>query len=241
MPETVLTPGRRRAASILRAAREVFLERGWDHFSIERIAEYAECSRPLVYKHFSSKEEILLALAIESKSRRVRLFERAIDFKGRPREKMLAVGEVEEILFERDLPIEMFVASTALRAKTSIQRQEQLKVIDVRAVSMSASIIREAVAEGDLTLPAPMRPEDMLFALWAIRWGAANIIRSDTPIDHAGIQHPEGAVLYSLSAMLDGYKWRPLSSEMDYRATRERVYKEIFTREVLDEILGRNE
>lgn len=241
MPEAILTRGRQRAAQILHAARDVFLEHGWDHFSIERIAEYAECSRPLVYKHFSSKEEILLALAIESKERRVRLFERALDFKGRTREKMLAIGEVEDILFERDLPIEMFVASTALRAKTSLQRQEQLKVMDVRAVSMGASIIREATADGDLTLPAPMRPEEMLFSLWAIRWGAANIIRSDTPIDHAGIQHPEASVLYALGAMLDGFGWRPLSTEFDYRKTRERVYKELFAKPVLDDILGRNE
>jgi hypothetical protein len=37
--------------------------------------------------------------------------------------------------------------------------------------------------------------------------------------------------------MLDGYGWRPLSREFDYKATRQRVREEVFTREVVDEIL----
>lgn len=93
MPAVGYQRGAERATQILRAAREVFLADGWDHFSVERIAEFMECSRPLVYKHFSCKEEILLALAIESKSRRVRFYERAVMFRGRLREKMLAIGE----------------------------------------------------------------------------------------------------------------------------------------------------
>jgi para-nitrobenzyl esterase len=43
-------------------------------------------------------------------------------FPGHAREKMLAVGEVETFLSPRDLPVELFVASTCLRAKTSRRR-----------------------------------------------------------------------------------------------------------------------
>jgi AcrR family transcriptional regulator len=228
----------KRTTQILRAAREVFLADGWDHFSVERIAEFMERSRPLIYKHFSCKEEILLALAIESKARRVKFYERAVMFAGRLREKMLAIGEVETFLSPRDLPVELLVASAALRAKTSRQRQEELRVLDVRAISLGAGIIREAVAVRDLRLPGDLCPEDLLFFMWAARWGALNILRSDTPLELAGISHPTLSIEMSLALMLDGYGWKPLSTEWDYKATRQRVHAEAFPPALVSKILS---
>lgn len=238
MPAVGYQRGAERATQILRAAREVFLSDGWDHFSVERIAEFMECSRPLVYKHFSCKEEILLALAIESKSRRVRFYERAVMFRGRLREKMLAIGEVETFLSKHDLPVELMIASARLRAKTSRERQDQLMLLDVRAISLGAGIIREAVAAGDLELPADLGPEDLLFFMWSSRWGALNIMRSDTPIEQAGILQPALSVEMSLGMMLDAYGWQPLSSEWDYKATRGRVHQEAFPPELVEQILS---
>ena len=229
-------PTDRRAGQILRTAREVFLSDGWDYFSIERIAECVECSRPLVYKHFSCKEEILLALAIESKRRRVRLCERAVTLQGRPRERMVAIGEVETYLMPRDLPVELFVASTSLRAKTSRERQDELKLLDVRAVSFGAGVIREAVSAGDLVLPNGTSPEDLLFFMWASRWGAANIMRSDTPLGSAGVANPGRAVEVSLGLLLDGYGWRPLSPEWNYAETRRRVRQQCFPEEFVSAV-----
>jgi len=226
-----------RAGQILMAARELFLSEGWDGFSVERIAEFMECSRPLVYKHFSCKEEILLALAIESKWRRVRFYEKAVMFRGRPREKMLSLGEVEVFLFPRDLPVELLVASTCMRAKTSRERQDELKVLDVRSISVGAAIVREAVAAGDVTLPKQMRPEDMLFCTWAARWGTFNIVRSDTPLAQSGVLHPVPAMDHALGMMLDGYGWRPLTNEWDYRESRARIRAEAFPPEFVDEVL----
>ncbi|MEX0678790.1 MAG: TetR/AcrR family transcriptional regulator [Pirellulales bacterium] len=238
MAQATYQASEKRAVQILLAARELFLADGWDHFSVERIAEFMECSRPLVYKHFSCKEEILLALAIESKRRRARFYERAVMFPGRPREKILAIGEVETFLSPRDLPVELLVASTCLRAKTSRERQGELKVLDVRAISLGAGIIREAVNAGDLKLPGRMCPEDLLFFMWASRWGASTIMRSDTPIAMAGVAEPALAVEWSLGLLLDGYGWQPLSSQWDYKRTRKRVHAEAFPPEVVEEILG---
>lgn len=226
-----------RAGQILMAARELFLSEGWDGFSVERIAEFMECSRPLVYKHFSCKEEILLALAIESKWRRVRFYEKAVMFRGRPREKMLSLGEVEVFLFPRDLPVELLVASTCMRAKTSRERQDELKVLDVRSISVGAAIVREAVAAGDVTLPKQMRPEDMLFCTWAARWGTFNIVKSDTPLAQSGVLHPVPAMDHALGMMLDGYGWRPLTNEWDYRESRTRIRAEAFPPEFVEEVL----
>lgn len=65
------TPGRGRPrdpeadAAILKAALELFIERGVDGTSLEQIAKRAGVARLTVYRRWSSKEE-LLAAAIES-------------------------------------------------------------------------------------------------------------------------------------------------------------------------------
>ncbi len=56
-------PGRPRSAradrAILRAAVEVFVERGIDETSIEEIAERAKVARTTLYRRWSSKEELI--------------------------------------------------------------------------------------------------------------------------------------------------------------------------------------
>lgn len=238
MPQTEYKRAGERIHQILDGARELFLSDGWDHFTVEHIADHIECSRPLIYTYFTSKEEILLALAIQSKHRRLRLAAQALKLGGHSRERMLALGEVEDLLLPRDLPVELLVASTSLRAKTSRARQRELKALDIRAVALSTGVIQEAVDAGELSLPESMRPEELIFSMWAMLWGAASIMRSDMPLRNAGVHHPPTAIHFSLGVLLDGLGWRPLMSEFDYRATRKRVYREVFGRKTVQALLA---
>ncbi len=57
-----------RRQQILEAARQLFLDQGFDQASVEEIAEAAEVSKGLVYFYFRSKDEILAALVRETYS-----------------------------------------------------------------------------------------------------------------------------------------------------------------------------
>jgi hypothetical protein len=61
---------------------------------------------------------------------------------------------------------------------------------------------------------------------------------SDTPLEQSGVASPRLAVEVSLALLLDGYGWRPLSTEWDYRETRRRVQAEAFPAEVVAGVLG---
>lgn len=222
---------------ILNAAREVLLKQGWDYFGIDRIAEYLECSRSLIYAHFPSKEEILLALSIESTRLRLRLSEKALEFKGRPRERMLAYGEVEALLYERHTPVQLIVTAAHSRSKTTPERQRESNRLVTISISMGAKIIREAIEAKDLTLPKKMSPEEFYYAIWALNWGSISLIQSDYSLAEAGIKNPRRTTHKSMGLMLDGYGWRPLTSEFNYRTTWERVYKEVFTPEVIKSLM----
>jgi AcrR family transcriptional regulator len=46
---------------IIQAARELFLERGFDHVSVGDIAERAEVGRTTFFRHFGDKQEVVFA------------------------------------------------------------------------------------------------------------------------------------------------------------------------------------
>lgn len=60
-PETE-GPGRDTRSRILAAARELAVEKGFDEFTVERVAEQAGVSRMTVYYQFGSKQGLLEAL-----------------------------------------------------------------------------------------------------------------------------------------------------------------------------------
>ena len=230
-----------REQEILDAAREVLLDDGYGGFSIEAVAEAMACSRAAIYKRFSCKEEIVLALAIETERLQQRLRDRALLFRGRPRERLMAVGAVSVILFPRQLIAKLLVTSPAIaRAKTSRERQQELRLLMTRGVCSDMGIVRDAVACGDLAPPEGMSHQGIFFGLWAAQWGAMGFMSSDIPLRQLGFENPEGSMFGSLVAMMDGFGWRPLSSEWDYNETLQRISTELFPPEVVAEVDGRS-
>jgi AcrR family transcriptional regulator len=59
---TIDSAGMKRAPLILEAAEKLFYERSFDGVGVDEIGKAAGISGPTVYRHFSSKEEILAAL-----------------------------------------------------------------------------------------------------------------------------------------------------------------------------------
>ncbi|PZU88165.1 MAG: TetR family transcriptional regulator [Chelatococcus sp.] len=55
----------RKAASILAAARELFIDKGFDPVSMEMVARQAPVSKATLYAHFASKEELFTAVVVD--------------------------------------------------------------------------------------------------------------------------------------------------------------------------------
>ena len=74
-------PGEERKRSIIRAAREAFAEGGFSATSVKDIAEAADVSEALIYKHFPSKEA-LYAEVLEYGHEMVRISRRELEALG---------------------------------------------------------------------------------------------------------------------------------------------------------------
>ena len=216
---------------ILDVATEMVSARGYLGLNMDRIAEATEYSKGTIYQHFSCKEDVLIALAVEAHEKRISMFARAAAFDGHPRERLAAICVACELsvrLYPENFKIEQILRTASIWEKTSPDRQSVLRSCETGCMNIVAGIIRDALGQGDLILPAATGPEDLGFALWSMSYGAASIMTTSGRLDELGIGEPFACVRRSMTLMLDGYGWKPLSKDWDYPRTFERIHREVF-------------
>lgn len=220
---------------ILAVARELLLERGYLGLTMDRIAERTEYSKGTIYQHFPNKEEVVMALVIETAQRRARLFDRAATFRGKTRERLAAVGVAAEVfirLYPDHFQSEQVVRPSSLRDKTSPERQRELELCEHRCMEVATGVVRDAVAQGDLVLPPGVDAQELTYGLWSMSVGAFSLLACEFPLPELGIPRPLEALRRNQHVLLDGYGWRPLAHEYDYQATYTRILTEVFADEV---------
>ena len=223
-----------REAALLDVARAQLAEGGYLGMSMDRIAEEMEYSKGTIYQHFSCKEEVLIALAIQTGEKRTSMFRRAADLEGSTRERIHGIGTAAELfvlLYPDHFRVEQTIRSASLWEKTSAQRQTVLRKCEIDCMEVVAGVIRDAMTRGDLDLEEHQTAEEVAFSLWSISYGASTIMSSSRPLSELGIADPNGTVRTAMNHMLDGWGWRPTTAEWDYEASRQRILDEVFPAE----------
>ncbi len=235
---SILTPKQQeiveREAQILEIARPIVVREGYHGLNMDRIAEAVQYSKGTIYNHFSCKEEIIIALAIKNVAKRVELFQKAAQFKGRSRFRMVAIGEAAE-MFVRDFPdffmFEEIIQLPSVREKTSEKRQSVIQGCEMQCMSVVAGIVRDAVAQEDLELPDGIKPEELVFGMWSLTSGAYSIMLKSQSLEQMGLDDPYAIVRFHTAALLDGQNWKPHSTEFDMDSLLKRIRREVFSNE----------
>ena len=223
-----------REERILAIARPLLVQDGYHGLNMDRVAAALEYSKGTVYNHFSCKEEIIIALAIETTEKRTGMFQRAAAFQGNSRQRIHAVGTAAELfvrLYPDHFKLDHIIRSESIWQKTSEKRRAVMRSCESRCIAVLGGIVRDAIAQNDLRLPDNFTPEDLVFALWSISFGAFSIITSSDQLVDLGIQDPFGAYRESINRLIDGFGWQPLSTEYDQEGTLARIQKEVFADE----------
>ncbi|MBK8979945.1 MAG: TetR/AcrR family transcriptional regulator [Planctomycetes bacterium] len=222
---------REREALLLGIARRMLLERGYLGLTMDRIAAETEYSKGTIYQHFANKEDLLVALMVQSCGRRVELFDRAATFRGRPRERMTAIGVAVE-LFHLSTPdfaqAETLVKASSIRDKADPVRLASLEDVEARSLGICFGIARDGIAAGDLALRPGHRVEDLVLGLWSLHQGAFAIADMDLPLERLGFGDPLETLRRNAGLFMDGCGWLPLSSDYDDAALRARIRGELF-------------
>ncbi|EDY85961.1 probable regulator AmrR [gamma proteobacterium HTCC5015] len=218
---------------ILDAATDILRQEGFNALSMERIAQAIEYARATIYQHYPNKEEIVAALCIRSMRSMVDLFDRALEFKGRSRERIVAVMLAYELywrLYPNDMQDFQVIKNEAIRSKLSEASLETISSLEQHTLGCIASVVREALAEGDITL-TDITPEELIFGLWAMAFGAISLHSSDIPLAELGVSNPMATARAHARRLLDGYNWQPTSDSWNYDKTVNQILNSVFAKE----------
>ncbi len=208
-----------RTAEILRVSKPILVQEGFHALSMDRVAAQMEYAKGTIYNHFPHKEEIVLALAVESINLRRKLFEHASTYSERPRLCMMALGTACEFYSQKcsdDFVIEQWVRNTNIWEKSSERRQNLVRECEGDCMKVVSSIVRRAINHGDLLIPNEMTPEEFVFGYWAISFGSQILTYSSPSLAAIGIHNPFRAIRTHCCTLMNGFQWQPIMELPEY-------------------------
>ncbi len=219
---------RNRERFILENARKLLNSAGFQSFNLPELAKISGYSKPTIYKYFPNKEDLLLALAVESSERQMVYLEKAVTFDGRPREKLHGIHSLNISILQDAFHDTLLVDSNCARSRATPERLRKLDALDERRIEVFSGIIREAMETGDLKLPNGVDEYKLLFTLMSSNVGSHAMQRSDSPVMAKWFKRLNFSDGDFGFLVLDGIGWKPLSGEWDYEKTIGRFYRELF-------------
>jgi AcrR family transcriptional regulator len=221
---------RERELRLMEVARKLLIAHGYAGLSMDRLAEETEYSKGTIYQHFSTKEDLVMALASQSMEQRTALFDRVARFDGRPRERMNGIGIADE-LFARLYPYsfrsELIIKMAGLEERATPERRQLMMGHENRCLGLARGFVEDAIRVGDLDPSTSV--SKVMFAVITMVIGTHTVTSSFTSLlTHASIVNPFSALRENIHVLLDGFGWKPLSTEWDYAATDRRFFQEVF-------------
>jgi hypothetical protein len=180
------------------------------------------------------EDAMLVETTIEALSKQAQLFDKASSFRGRPRERIVALSEAEELFFR--LHPYHYRAMQVIRVasqlgKSVARRRDVLRKCESRLISLLTKTITDAIGVGDLRLAGSWRAGELAFVLWALAFGTRALMDTSVATAQLGVRDGFRASRDAANALLDALNWQPLSTHWDYEQTRERIRAELFAGE----------
>jgi AcrR family transcriptional regulator len=215
---------------ILDHAQRILLRDGFQNLNLDGLANAIEYSKGTLYLHFKTKEDIGLAVVTRALKERADLFERAIQFQGRSRERLCAIG-FACCHFAKVYPdyygVEMMLKSHSFWEKADEVRQHQYGMQGGRCFRAVQRVVTDALQAGDLP-PSKLSPEQIVFTIAATATGSHIMGRNSHALLMAGIDDPLEVLCQTMDVLMDGLGWKPLSAEWDYDAAKRRIQQQVF-------------
>lgn len=174
---------------------------------------------------------MLAEATLKSLCKQIELFERAATYKGYPRERIVALGEAEELYYH--LCPHHYRALQTIRVASQIgkptaKREDPFQRCESRLLSLLVNIILDAVQCGDLELRDNPRPEEIAFTIWVLAFGTRALMDTKVTTQQLSIHDGLRIGRDATTMLLDAIGFQPLSTEWDYEATRIKIDNELF-------------
>ncbi len=202
-----------RESLILETARRFIHDQGFISLTMSKLANAVEYSVGTLYRHFETKEDLLVALAVQSIEKRAWLFDQVKQLDLKSRDRIYGILVVRLLLAEsapETFDIERLASSPSIWKRANADRYRLMVEMEHNCSDAVAEIIADAVTAGDLDADRTI-PGDIIFGLWSISLGFHRLVQSFDDIQQVGLVDAEAAVKVNYCMLLDGYGWQPLA------------------------------
>ncbi len=224
------------------AEREAFfLDHAWAmiqnegvlNLQMAKLAHRCEYSVGTLYQHFTSKEDLLVALATRSVGQRLSLYQRAAAWQAPTRFRILAVV-LADILFAQQSPeyfqLAQYVSTHTIWMAASHERRELALEASQPLGDLVASIVQDARHSGDMQ-DSQLNDRELCSGLWAMCEGMHSLVSAAGLLEAHSVPRPYQLLIIQAHALLNGLNWQPLMDLQDagqQDRLLERIMAELF-------------
>ena len=217
----------------LDAARQQICQDGLLGLQMAKVARACDYATGTLYQHFSSKEDLLVAICSDLVDKRVEIFNRLVAWDAPTRERIFGIA-VGDIIFAHHYPehfrLAQFVFTEVVWQAASAKRRQQLLEASKPMGDAVQRIVEDAVAAGDLDHRG--RPLlEMTLGQWTMTLGMHNLVHAEGVLELYNQRDPYRMLLRQLNALLNGLGWQPQQDPFDEAALEvlvQRIKRTVF-------------
>lgn len=222
----------REKAFLQEAHRQICAE-GLLSLHMAKVARGCDYATGTLYQHFSSKEDMLLALSAELIETRLEFFRCAAAWQAESRARQFALS-VADMLFANQYPehfqLAQYVGTQVVWGAASQVRQEAMFGCCRPITDLVCGIVDDAIAAGDLERHG-RRTIELTLGPWTMTMGMHTLVHSDGLMEQYELADPYRLLLRQLHLLLNGMGWKPFVNAYDdevLTASIQRVFDEVF-------------
>ena len=222
-----------REQRLLDVAYGLIREQGLVALQMSQLAQAAEYAMGTLYSHFSSKEDLLLALAVRSGELRLQQFAKAANWLAPTRQRMMALAMADWIFMNGHpeyAQIEQYAISEVVWERASQARRDAFTHSREPIGEVIWGIVEDARRAGDLGADSFVVKE-LPFGMWTMLIGTHQLSHARGLLEHFQLHEPYHLMIRHLCVWLNGLGWQPLLDPGDEAALDQlcaRLQAEVF-------------
>lgn len=223
-----------RGAELLAAAKSIVLEEGYSALTMDRLATEASCPKGTLYRRFSSRDDVLLFLALDGIRLRLDFINRGLTWTGPSRERLVAMIEGIMMFYRlhADQSRLVHLAGGAIRDRASEGCLALVFEAEEETIARMQTTILDGLADGDVTLPEGSNLGEVTLAFCSLVYGASAIIDNGFVDKVIRLADPLERLWRSVHLLADSYGWRPLFRERNWDEKLAEIRRSIFADEM---------
>lgn len=196
----------------LDAAEQLIEQEGFMQLQMAKLAKACDYATGTLYQHFTSKEDLLMALMARHSALHLELFERIEQWQAPSRQRIFAICVAEQDFNQRQanyVKLSQYVMTEAVWENASETRRNQLLQCGQPICRIVSGIVQQAIDDGDLD-PQGASTMELAYGTWALCQGSHTLDHTQGLLEAFSIPRGPMTMYRNMNRLLNGMSWHPL-------------------------------